>query len=999
MKTTTLPALLVLSSLAACGGGSSGGGTSILPSTLGAIEKPTVAAAEESTTSSVVAQDAKSSSTREKTITAPLAREGELFSKTVTARVRFGSGSNWRELTIPAHTPVTCGAAAFGEPGAAAPRICETIEEVPTVETGKIITPLANEGQLFKLSVDTPVRFGSGNNWREILMPANVSINCHVNIFGDPGVPAPRVCVTAVDGVAPAPAAPAPAPAPATSPKVITSPLAKEGQMFHKEEPTRVRFGSGNNWREVTLAANQVVTCGTGVFGDPGVPAPRVCETIVNVPAVETGKIITPLVNEGQLFQLPKATLVRFGSGNNWREIEMPANLSINCHVNIFGNPGVAAPRTCVTVVDGVAPAPAPAPVAPAPAAPAPSPAPAPAAPAPAPSGSGQAVSGDVVDASGKVVSSAYKAVAAAMSGPTGITYRYGSNAASYGASGGSQLYGPRPNNLTPNYPYMAAAYQNVWQVGTRGSNPGLYSSNQANVTFVADNPANVGITDFQTTNHILGTFAQLPQLSWTLYGGGLDSINVKAYKAEGIVNGEPIAVARCGGRAGGCISGVAAFQNGVIASVGNNTALNRASVKLPANKVPTGIAMTNGSEFALVTVWDTDALKGQVAVVSLAGLCDNCNPYNRNANGNYKAWYEWWGGWMGVYPGLPSMGNIAFMKILGYVDLVAPDGSAMNAPTEIAVTTGLDPFNSMVGGVGFMGYTYPLTNQGNRQAFLDGGLNYKYAKGGMAVVISKSEKKAAFIDLKPLFSYANSVYFGGDIGTFNARMASLGQADNQWPYTFANQPQQKPTTVSMLALADKPTAVRTTVWGPNQRAWIATHDGMLRVYSLGNYASGENVSTGTPASIAEIKSYAINVGRNPTSLAWSKGEPDIPTTYADPNMQVLVNSRGDRKISWVRFSGNGTSSIPRTFQDPRMADPIAIEEADNFANWAHVVTVADYDGRAVHNFRYGPVTFIDGSACNGGCQVVATNGTRVEYGGKMDLPGRPFQVSGANVP
>ena len=49
--------------------------------------------------------------------------------------------------------------------------------------------------------------------------------------------------------------------------------------------------------------------------------------------------------------------------------------------------------------------------------------------------------------------------------------------------------------------------------------------------------------------------------------------------------------------------------------------------MKLPANKVPTAIAMTTQSEFALVTVWDTDARKGQVAVIALAGLCDGCIP------------------------------------------------------------------------------------------------------------------------------------------------------------------------------------------------------------------------------------------------------------------------------------------------------------------------------------------------------------------------------------
>ncbi|RYF35256.1 MAG: hypothetical protein EOO21_04130, partial [Comamonadaceae bacterium] len=419
---------------------------------------------------------------------------------------------------------------------------------------------------------------------------------------------------------------------------------------------------------------------------------------------------------------------------------------------------------------------------------------------------------------------SAYTAMAAQFSKAAGITYRYGPDAAAYGAGGGTQLYGPRANNNFSEYPY-------TWQIGARTGNAGSYSTNQANLIYQADNPGtNVGVTDFQVSGFMYNTFAQLPQLSWTqaiLPGGGLDSVNVMAYKASGTASGDPIAIARCAGRPGFCAQGLVAFQNGVIGTVGSNTASNDTTVKLPANKVPTAIAMTNDSEFALVTVWDTAAMKGQVAVIALAGLCDGCS----TTNGNPRPWYLWWHEWMGVYPGLANMGNITFMKILGYVDLPA----GMAAPTEIAVTTGLDQFRTMLVGGDFMGYANPLTNQANRQNFLNGSFSDKYAKGGMAVVISKSEKKAAFIDLKPLFAHVNNVYFGGDIGTFNSRMASLGQGDGQWPYTFANQPQQTPTVAKVITLADKPTAVKTTILGNTQRAWIATQDGTLRTYSLGS--------------------------------------------------------------------------------------------------------------------------------------------------------------------
>jgi len=50
------------------------------------------------------------------------------------------------------------------------------------------------------------------------------------------------------------------------------------------------------------------------------------------------------------------------------------------------------------------------------------------------------------------------------------------------------------------------------------------------------------------------------------------------------------------------------------------------------------------------------------------------------------------------------------------------------------------------------------LTSQANRDSFNNGANSGRYAKGGVAVVISKSEKKATFIDLKPLFTYVNGV-------------------------------------------------------------------------------------------------------------------------------------------------------------------------------------------------------------------------------------------------
>jgi hypothetical protein len=199
------------------------------------------------------------------------------------------------------------------------------------------------------------------------------------------------------------------------------------------------------------------------------------------------------------------------------------------------------------------------------------------------------------------------------------------------------------------------------------------------------------------------------------------------------------------------------------------------------------------------------------------------------------------------------------------------------------------------------------------------------------------------------------------------------------------------------VALDDRPTAVKTTLMGNVHRAWIATETGTLRIFGLGN------VPTGTVAADVTEKGR-VAIGKNPTSLATSKIDPDNKTI--EPlNQQVLVASRGDRKIQWVRFGADGNSgSVVRTLQDSRIVDPIAVEDADNFASDNMVLSIADYAGKAVSNYRYGSVIFANrgGSwACQppGGCPVQGTGSMNMEFGGSYTMEGRPFMLRSANVP
>ncbi|MDB5730866.1 MAG: hypothetical protein JWQ03_761, partial [Variovorax sp.] len=483
-------------------------------------------------------------------------------------------------------------------------------------------------------------------------------------------------------------------------------------------------------------------------------------------------------------------------------------------------------------------------------------------------------------------------------------------------------------------------------------------------------------------------------------YGGGLDSINQLAYKNSGAGDvSNPVALARAEGRPGWAISTVVAYQNGLIGVSGQNTGNNKATVQLAAGKVPTAIALTNSDEFALVTVWDTVNLRGEIAVIALAGMCDKCTPDNPGG------WYNYRGEWNGVYPGLANLGNIGFMKIVGYVPL-----TDMKAPTEISATTNWnwEDYSAQ------MGY-FNLNDAGTRQAFNSGAQANATAHSGVAVVVSKSEKKASFIDLKPLFAYYRSQYFGN--GT---PFANLGQNPDQWPTAFSAAPQQTPTVIKTIALASRPTAVRTYPYAQTKRAWIATQDGQLHLYDLGAYPTDGDAS---PDAIREVG--AVTVGRNPTHIALVKkkaGQNDGPATsvYADVNKEVIVTSRGDRRIDWVRFAADYNSgSVVRTLRDSRLLDPISATDGDNHTTESYMLTVADYAGRQVSNYRYGPVIFwwsqgsmTDGgadlsfnwTAClpPGGCPVQGTsfNGVNydMEFGGSFALPGKAFHTVNANV-
>jgi hypothetical protein len=618
----------------------------------------------------------------------------------------------------------------------------------------------------------------------------------------------------------------------------------------------------------------------------------------------------------------------------------------------------------------------------------------------------------DVVDVAGSLVPAAYRDTVSKFSKAAGIEYRYGPSAASYGKSGnsglptwgtrGDQSYDPISIRVSGDRgcaPSSQGGFCGTWQIGgPLQTDSGDYSSSIVHTAYVADNPAaNVGMSNLQALSMAHNTFAQKPEPSWTTgLSSGANDPAAAEYLNKGLSAREPVAVGRCYGRSGWCTNSLMVFQNGLIGTAGSNTSSNRATVQLASGKVPTAIAVTGSNEFALVTVWDTVNLKGQIAVIALAGLCNGCNPDNPGT------WYNNWGEWNGVYPGLPNLGNTAYMKVLGYVDL--PD--SMRTPTEISASTGMvfEEYNRVFApGTNDMKnyYALPLTDQSNRTSFDSGVNSNAYAKTGVAVVISKSEKRAAFIDLRPLFSYYRDKYFKGSQSDFNSMIASRGPGANQWPYTFDAVASQKPTVIKTVDFENRPTAVNVRPNDGPRRAFIATQEGTLHIYDLGNYLT----ASGGGAASEIVRKGGVTVGRNPTHIAYVKPH-ETTSVYTDGfAREVIVTSRGDRRIEWVKFASDFNSGVarekPLTLTDTRLVDPIATEDAENHGTESYILSVADYGGKQLSNYRYGPVVFWTNQGSGKACQPpngCATSGT-FEFGGSYALPGSPFQAAGSNIP
>ncbi|MGI4776970.1 MAG: hypothetical protein ACRYGA_02435 [Janthinobacterium lividum] len=766
-----------------------------------------------------------------------------------------------------------------------------------------------------------------------------------------------------------------------------------------------VSYGSGAAWTERTFDPGTYV-CHPATFGLPSAVATagEQCKytlknggAVVVAPPVAAPALVR-ISAEFASFSLAAPTTVTFGLGSKTVSKPLPAG-TYNCGVEVFGaDPLPTIAKEC-TAPAGTAAAPVAAVVAP------------------------------VVASSSIADPAEYRRVAALFGTLEGLTYRYGSPARGVPAV---TLPGPRadtPMNMVsvqnPNGKGGRGCGWTGWcgtfQIGALDFQPGDYSSSILNIGYVP-NPALAGTTAFPAARYLgigsaqslsvaHGTVSWKPEVSWATYDGkdhdgGANDENterlagVKPGSPIGTVpmDAKPVAMARGYGRGGWINNTLTVSANGWITSAGSNTSHNFAKIKLPEGKTPTAIAITNSGEFALVTLWDTAAVRGQVAVIALKDGCQAC------LESNEAAWEANWGSWPRAYPGLPGLGNYIGGKVLGLVDL--PDD--LKAPTEISVTTGRD--HGRDGGYQTVMnlWNEPIDTVAQRARYYNGGLAGAVANAGVAVIVSKSEQRAVLLDLGPLMRQFREQYLGSQTDAqWREKIASRGDGDTQFPPTFAAVPAQKPVVIKTIALPSAPTAVKLTLAAPH-RALIATEDGQLHVYDTSAYLNqAVGSSAGKPGDVVEM--FAYPVGANPTGLAYVKEKGSQAKDgrkalygYAQDADFLWVVSRGEQKLSLLQFNAARTSlSTFKTIQDSRIADPIAAEDVDNHGTESYLVTVAT--GDEIANVAYGPlITWTYDQNPKSPCPPTAPCGPigkdAAEYAGAFKLPGRVFHLGGGNI-
>jgi len=579
-----------------------------------------------------------------------------------------------------------------------------------------------------------------------------------------------------------------------------------------------------------------------------------------------------------------------------------------------------------------------------------------------------------VVDASGKVNREAYLKAASAW-GPISQNSRLGPSFEDLNPNATED----RPTNFKPESKPCAISFANrcnPYELGRDGCKmDNDYWSDSGQVAYVPNNmhddPGLDRVQTFAYYNHV---FALSPRLD---YASGKPhpepQTREKDYvKLDGHTLRYPVAMERNYGMLQN--EELIVYRDGFFGVAGTQT--SRAGnerpfpgIVFPKNKVPMGVAVTTQNEFALVPVWDTDAMHGQLAVIALEA--------------KYLKFHTW------PYMGLPNQGSFSDFKLLGYVDL------PMAAPTSVAAAS-----NGWWGGPSQTGgkvlSQIDLANAGTRHGMDKGDMGWAsvISTKGYAIVASKDENKAAIVDLTPLLSYVRESYLSSQ-ESFDETTKNKGQGPGQWPATFAEKPEITPKVIWQMDVP-RPTAVlaglRIDRWSQDRfKAYVASEDGTISIIDASPLMA--RWSWERRGKLGVMGTF--KVGRNPVAMIFLRfggsTAPIGPANLAgDPlNNLLWIACRGDREIVHAATWG-AKGGIVRVIKDTRMGDPVGLSVASR----GNILSVADFNGKKLISYRIGPIT--DRYKVHYGC---GEDGKAwFEVGGELSVEGKPFLINSVNV-
>lgn len=677
---------------------------------------------------------------------------------------------------------------------------------------------------------------------------------------------------------------------------------------------------------------------------------------------------------ENESFTLTEPTAIKFGAdGTFYQKTLLPGTYF--CEYNFMGDPKPGVQKNCY-LVGSDAPSPP---------------------QSPNREGTGEVVTptpagADAIMTNGVIDMAKRNDMASKMHTEEGMAYRYGPQAPAQPAG--------TPMMWKPQDKYMPMGDVRSYQFGTYSDESGDFASNILHFGYIPDNPSTgIGAAAIQGTSSGHSTVSVLPELSWVIYQpNSPDAKEIIYWKTRGYADlTNPVAAAHALARPGWAVGTAFGFADGTIAVAGANTMTNKSITKLPSSKKITGMAMSGSNEFLVITLWDTATNKGELGVVSLTGLGEGATIQNQDPDASRGAGFEgWWGEWREAHPGMHNLGNIAYMKYLGSIDL----GPDMVAPTEVTFTTGHNRFYYLNGsgqydasGNGTTGNTGRWeADETMRQRWATGQFSNRYARQGLIMVGSKSEKKVKFIDATPLFAYINKMYFGPRDQFLLTR--NIGDGAGQWPYTFDEAPEQKPVIIKTVSFDSSVNAVLLAPYATESKfmqGWVVTGDKKLRTFNLGGYPyAGGNVNN-----IVQVGE--MELGANVTSLypCKEKYKASLTEVMGNPTRTLLATVRGEGCVKWVDM-GDTNGTIRRIARDPRIIDPISAEDMDNHGVEQYVIAVADFAGKAAHNIVWGPI--IMWNFAQERFNMGPNGQDQFAYAGKYSAQGKVFLVRTANI-